>query len=75
MVATPTGEELVARCHERLEVRLVEHSGVPYTDYARHARQLLPRYQRLLVSGDSRGAFARFVQQSGHAPGPVVRPR
>lgn len=33
----------------------------------------MPQYKRLLASGDSRGAFAHFIQQSGHAPGPVAR--
>lgn len=30
------------------------------------------RYQQLLDHGDTRQAFAYFVQQSGHAPGPVA---
>jgi len=28
----------------------------------------IPRYSRLLAQGDTRGAFAYFIQQSGHAP-------
>lgn len=32
----------------------------------------LPRYEQLLDAGDSRGAFAHFVRQSGHAP-PIVQ--
>lgn len=38
------GHKLVGRCREALEGRLaelVEASGVPYDDYARHTRQLL----------------------------------
>lgn len=30
------------------------------------------RYQQLLDHGDTRQAFAYFIQQSGHAPGPVA---
>lgn len=41
---TPEGKELVERCHDLLEhhfTRLVEHSGVPYGEYAGHTRMLL----------------------------------
>lgn len=41
---TAEGKELVERCRELLEhhfTRLVEHSGVPYDEYARHTRMLL----------------------------------
>ncbi len=33
----------------------------------------ISRYRALLAAGDQRGAFAVFVQQSGHAPGPAAR--
>lgn len=33
----------------------------------------MPRYRQFLDHGDTRGAFAYFVQQSGHAPAPVKR--
>jgi pimeloyl-ACP methyl ester carboxylesterase len=32
----------------------------------------MPRYRQLLTVGDTRGAFAYFVKQSGHAPRPVT---
>ncbi|MEX5717440.1 MarR family winged helix-turn-helix transcriptional regulator [Geodermatophilus maliterrae] len=41
---TPAGEELVDRCRDALEgrlVALVESSGVPYEEHPRHTRQLL----------------------------------
>lgn len=33
----------------------------------------ISRYRQMLAAADPRGAFAIFVQQSGHAPGPVAR--
>ncbi|MGH3980454.1 MAG: MarR family winged helix-turn-helix transcriptional regulator [Pseudonocardiaceae bacterium] len=41
---TPQGEHVVEQCRELLERRfaeLVERSGVPYGDYARHTRLLM----------------------------------
>lgn len=41
---TPEGKELVEQCRDLLEerfTRLVDHSGVPYDEYARHTRMLL----------------------------------
>ncbi len=41
---TPSGEKLAGQCRELLERRfadLVERSGVPYVEYARHTRQLM----------------------------------
>ncbi len=41
---TPGGKQLVEQCRELLEGRfaaLVERSGVPYLEYARHTRQLM----------------------------------
>jgi pimeloyl-ACP methyl ester carboxylesterase len=33
----------------------------------------LPRYRELLAAGDTRGAFATMVRQSGFAPGPLAK--
>lgn len=33
----------------------------------------MPTYRRLLDNGKPRAAFAYFIQQSGHAPGPVAK--
>jgi len=44
LTLTSRGSRLVERCRELLEQRfaeLVERSGVPYADYARHTRMLL----------------------------------
>ena len=41
---TPAGEALVSQCRALLEQRfalLVEHSGVPYAEYARHTQLLI----------------------------------
>lgn len=44
LALTGAGEKLVEQCRESLERRfadLVERSGVPYADYARHTRLLM----------------------------------
>lgn len=46
---TPDGAQVVQRCRELLESRfadLVDRSGVPYDDYARHTRMLMSALDR-----------------------------
>lgn len=59
LALTSAGEELVAQCYELLEDRLaalVEHSGVPYRDYARHTKQLLAALDGVQVVAGRPGA-------------------